>query len=139
MSGSRSRKRSSARNNSNSNSFSASLSRSKSICGRCGQQHRYKCPAIGKTCAVCKKPNHIAKLCFLNKKTGDRDVRLSNFQMILTVNKKILTKENLIMINLLKLHMNLKKMILSFSRKILKMSVGKKVQLCQKLISLGHI
>lgn len=97
MSGSRSRKRSSSRNNSNSNSFSASLPRSKSICGRGGQQHRYKRPAIGKTCAVCKKPNHFAKLCFHNKKTGDRDVRLSHFQIILTLNKKILTKENLIM------------------------------------------
>lgn len=32
-------------------------------CHRCGQVHRYRCPAIGVICSLCKKPNHFAKVC----------------------------------------------------------------------------
>ena len=36
-------------------------------CGRCGYVHRSKrengCPALGKTCAKCKKKNHFASVC----------------------------------------------------------------------------
>lgn len=32
-------------------------------CGRCGQVHRFKCPAQGKECSKCKKLNHFAKMC----------------------------------------------------------------------------
>lgn len=36
------------------------------ICRRCGQVHKYRCPAQGVICKKCKKPNHFAKMC--NKK-----------------------------------------------------------------------
>ena len=36
-------------------------------CNRCGRSfetgHLKSCPAIGKTCKYCKKPNHLEKLC----------------------------------------------------------------------------
>lgn len=33
-------------------------------CHYCGQMHaRQRCPAYGKTCTNCKKPNHFAKVC----------------------------------------------------------------------------
>lgn len=33
-------------------------------CSRCGNRHEYnKCPAYGKECLKCKKPNHFAKMC----------------------------------------------------------------------------
>lgn len=33
-------------------------------CTRCGTRHDYrKCPAFGKECRKCKKPNHFAKMC----------------------------------------------------------------------------
>lgn len=40
------------------------------ICRRCGQAHRYKCPAEGITCKNCKKKNHFAKFCFF-KNSGN--------------------------------------------------------------------
>ncbi|XP_063375179.1 uncharacterized protein LOC134662804 [Cydia amplana] len=46
----------------------ASQSRNSGTCQRCGQVHRHKCPAQGKTCAHCKKPNHFAQYCFLKNK-----------------------------------------------------------------------
>lgn len=41
---------------------------SKSQCNRCGDSNQHmktkgKCPAIGTSCAICKKPNHWAKVC----------------------------------------------------------------------------
>ena len=39
-------------------------SSSSKTCKYCGQTHeRGKCPAYGKTCAICKKSNHFAKVC----------------------------------------------------------------------------
>ena len=36
----------------------------KEACNYCGYVHeRGKCPAYGKNCAVCNKPNHFAKVC----------------------------------------------------------------------------
>lgn len=32
-------------------------------CARCGQVHRFKCPAMGVTCRRCQKPNHFEKMC----------------------------------------------------------------------------
>ncbi|KAL0878513.1 hypothetical protein ABMA27_003602 [Loxostege sticticalis] len=32
-------------------------------CGRCGQLHKYKCPAMGVQCHKCRKPNHFASFC----------------------------------------------------------------------------
>ncbi|KAI5631246.1 hypothetical protein NE865_16044 [Phthorimaea operculella] len=37
------------------------------VCSRCGQVHRFKCPAIGVTCKVCNRPNHFAVMCRLKK------------------------------------------------------------------------
>ena len=39
------------------------------VCNRCGGRHKdnAKCPAIGTTCAYCKKKGHWAKVCFKNK------------------------------------------------------------------------
>ena len=39
------------------------------VCNRCGGRHKEnaKCPAIGTTCAYCKKKGHWAKVCFKNK------------------------------------------------------------------------
>ena len=40
-------------------------------CGRCGKTHaKNSCPAMGKTCLKCKKPNHFANMC----KTQDQKV-----------------------------------------------------------------
>ncbi|XP_047027498.1 uncharacterized protein LOC124635612 [Helicoverpa zea] len=36
-------------------------------CSRCGQSHRYKCPAQGVKCRSCKSFGHFAKYCFKNK------------------------------------------------------------------------
>ncbi|RNA09483.1 Retrovirus-related Pol poly from transposon [Brachionus plicatilis] len=33
-----------------------------SVCSKCGQVHRVRCPAEGKTCSNCKKIGHFAKL-----------------------------------------------------------------------------
>ncbi|XP_037931326.1 uncharacterized protein K02A2.6-like [Teleopsis dalmanni] len=37
---------------------------SKKECKKCGQLHKFKCPADGVICHICKKPNHYAKMCF---------------------------------------------------------------------------
>ncbi|XP_047987078.1 nuclear exosome regulator NRDE2-like isoform X2 [Leguminivora glycinivorella] len=41
-------------------------------CRRCGQVHRYKCPAQGKTCVICKKQNHFAQCCFNKNKKDNK-------------------------------------------------------------------
>ncbi|XP_013133755.1 PREDICTED: uncharacterized protein LOC106099688 [Papilio polytes] len=38
------------------------------ICKRCGQIHKYKCPAEGKTCNICKRKNHFSNFCFFKDK-----------------------------------------------------------------------
>lgn len=38
-------------------------SQSNQYCNKCGQQHRYQCPALGKICKNCEKLNHFAKYC----------------------------------------------------------------------------
>lgn len=35
----------------------------KETCSRCGQVHRYRCPANGVQCKICKKYNHFAVMC----------------------------------------------------------------------------
>jgi len=38
-------------------------------CNRCGYKHAARqCPAYGKICSTCQKPNHFSKMCFQNKK-----------------------------------------------------------------------
>ena len=40
-------------------------------CPKCGMKHEPRsCPAFGKTCNNCKKPNHFAKKCRLKKQTN---------------------------------------------------------------------
>ena len=40
------------------------------MCRKCGSKHGPRsCPAYGKSCAYCKKPNHFAKVC-TRKPTG---------------------------------------------------------------------
>ncbi|RVE54174.1 hypothetical protein evm_001297 [Chilo suppressalis] len=36
-------------------------------CTRCGQIHKYKCPAQDKVCNICKKTGHFAYYCFFRK------------------------------------------------------------------------
>lgn len=55
--------RSSYMKSSRSNSRSQSKHNKQDICTRCGQVHRYKCPAYGKTCNKCKKTGHFAHMC----------------------------------------------------------------------------
>lgn len=55
-------------NNSNSNNRSQRDNRNssnQSKCNRCGYCHDFKanCPAQGKTCNVCTKPNHFGRMC----------------------------------------------------------------------------
>jgi len=39
-------------------------SKAKHECGRCLRNHKpYECPAYGRTCSKCKKPNHFAAAC----------------------------------------------------------------------------
>ncbi|XP_044765716.1 uncharacterized protein LOC123321967 isoform X2 [Coccinella septempunctata] len=45
--------------------FSNVNSNNLKICNKCGLKHfKFKCPAFGKICAYCKKPNHFASCCF---------------------------------------------------------------------------
>ncbi|KAB0794830.1 hypothetical protein PPYR_11669 [Photinus pyralis] len=39
----------------------------KNICQRCGQHHRFRCPADGVKCSYCFKIGHYAKMCLRNK------------------------------------------------------------------------
>ena len=40
-------------------------------CPKCGTKHEPRsCPAFGKTCNNCKKPNHFAKVCRVKKQTN---------------------------------------------------------------------
>ncbi|XP_050550223.1 uncharacterized protein LOC126910753 [Spodoptera frugiperda] len=43
------------------------MRQSASTCGRCGQSHRTKCPAIGVQCRSCNSFGHYAKFCYKNK------------------------------------------------------------------------
>lgn len=56
------------KNYSSNNSFSRNHFSGQNMknCGKCGQIHRHKCPALGKICIHCKKPNHFAKMCRSN-------------------------------------------------------------------------
>ena len=45
------------------------------ICNRCGQVHRVKCPAEGKTCSNCQKVGHFAKVCRSKKVSGQNHAR----------------------------------------------------------------
>lgn len=42
-------------------------------CQRCGFEHQIpgRCPAYNKTCAICQKKNHFAKMCFANKEKAE--------------------------------------------------------------------
>lgn len=46
--------------------YHRSQSPSRTICRKCGQVHRYKCPAFGVQCKICHKRNHFAKMCTSN-------------------------------------------------------------------------
>lgn len=46
---------------------------SKPVCQNCGYKHtkKEKCPAFGKTCKLCSKGNHFAKVCRSSKKVHE--------------------------------------------------------------------
>lgn len=62
----------------NQKSSSHSSNSTYKICSRCGEVHRYKCPAVGVTCNTCKKKNHFSKMCRYNKTTNSKSVYVRN-------------------------------------------------------------
>lgn len=55
----------------NKNSKYKDTDKAKYNCKRCGETHKPKqCPAYGKTCAKCGRPNHYAKMCLTKKKVN---------------------------------------------------------------------
>ena len=65
-----------ARNGSQRNKFNGNGKKStertnySKDCPKCGTKHEPRsCPAFGKTCNSCKKPNHFAKVCRAKKQT----------------------------------------------------------------------
>ncbi|KAJ8708897.1 hypothetical protein PYW07_013501 [Mythimna separata] len=74
-----SRQRASSRRSASNSRRSASSSRksasnsehsSTRTCGRCGQSHRFKCPATAVQCRSCKNFGHFAKYCLKNKRVS---------------------------------------------------------------------
>lgn len=53
--------------NKKSKTRSSNSTTTSSTCSRCGEIHRYRCPAIGITCNTCKNKNHFSKMCHYNK------------------------------------------------------------------------
>lgn len=49
-------------------------------CSKCGQKHRFKCPAEGVVCNSCGKKNHYARMCFMktNNNRMKRNYRYVN-------------------------------------------------------------
>ncbi|KAG6438935.1 hypothetical protein O3G_MSEX000343 [Manduca sexta] len=63
------------------------FNRNRISCRRCGQIHRFKCPAFGKICTTCKKPNHFAQYCFFkNKQVSSVKSNLSESNSNINVN-----------------------------------------------------
>ena len=56
-------KQSSTRSTKRDNRHQRSEASHSSTCEKCGQVHRFKCPAEGVRCAKCSKFNHFAKMC----------------------------------------------------------------------------
>ena len=51
--------------------FSTGIHHKAKECPKCGTRHEPRsCPAFGKTCNNCKKPNHFAEVCRVKKKTN---------------------------------------------------------------------
>ena len=51
--------------------ISTSIHHKAKECTKCGTRHEPRsCPAFGKTCSNCKKPNHFAKVCRVKKQTN---------------------------------------------------------------------
>ncbi|KAG5870474.1 hypothetical protein JTB14_030328 [Gonioctena quinquepunctata] len=42
-------------------SNSRQVSHTRSVCTRCGEIHKFKCPAQNVTCSICRKIGHFAK------------------------------------------------------------------------------
>jgi hypothetical protein len=53
----------------------------KRICIRCGGEypHKGKCPAFGKTCSKCNKPNHFAKQCKSTQTNKTRKINMVKY------------------------------------------------------------
>lgn len=54
------------RGNNNKRKLNDQESSNKKKCGKCGYEYPHKdnrCPADGKTCSLCKRPNHFARCC----------------------------------------------------------------------------
>ncbi|XP_055841107.1 uncharacterized protein LOC129908549 [Episyrphus balteatus] len=66
-----------SKSNTQYNQKSNSQSSSQKNCSRCGEIHRYRCPAIGITCNTCKRKNHFSKMCRSNK-TNSKNVYVRN-------------------------------------------------------------
>ncbi|XP_028136755.1 uncharacterized protein LOC114331383 [Diabrotica virgifera virgifera] len=56
-------------------SSSSTPNLNQSSCHRCGYKHKENanCPAIGKSCAKCQKPNYFASVCKLDEKKKEKD------------------------------------------------------------------
>ncbi|XP_055911526.1 uncharacterized protein K02A2.6-like [Eupeodes corollae] len=65
-----------AQYNQNPNSYSSNSTQKN--CPRCGEHHRYRCPAIGVKCNTCKKHNHFSKMCRFNKTTNSKSAYVRN-------------------------------------------------------------
>ena len=69
------------KNNYRYNNRSASRGRSFN-CKKCGNKHEpRKCPAYGKTCLKCKKPNHFASCCFTSSDSS-KSMQISSIKYL---------------------------------------------------------
>lgn len=59
------------RNRSVSSNRSYSTVNNQSNCTRCGQMHKYRCPAMGCFCHKCGGKNHYAQFCFAKQQSSN--------------------------------------------------------------------
>ena len=59
-------------------------------CKFCGGKHEFeksKCPAFGKTCSVCKRSTHFAKVCYAAKDNKEEQYKYQKYKMNCLENK----------------------------------------------------
>ncbi|KAL1446240.1 hypothetical protein WDU94_012387 [Cyamophila willieti] len=59
-----------------------SNTQSSSRCGRCLRTHGRNCPAYGKVCRICRKPNHFEKACRYASNNSRNKVRVVQFDNV---------------------------------------------------------